>query len=55
MLHTFAVVAPEQELAATLRRRYAGLADRLSLYLPFSPGERDNFWRNLAAELQGAR
>jgi probable F420-dependent oxidoreductase len=55
MLHTFAVVAPEQELAATLRRRYAGLADRLSLYLPFSPGERDNFWRNLAAELQDAR
>ena len=55
MLHTFAVVAPEQELATTLRRRYAGLADRLSLYLPFSPGERDNFWRNLAAELQDAR
>jgi len=54
MLHTFAVVAPEDELAATLRRRYAGLADRLSLYLPFSPGERDNFWRNLAAELQDA-
>jgi probable F420-dependent oxidoreductase len=55
MLHTFAVVAPEDELAATLRRRYAGLADRLSLYLPFSPGERDGFWRNLAAELQDAR
>jgi probable F420-dependent oxidoreductase len=55
MLHTFAVVAPEGELAATLGRRYAGLADRLSLYLPFSPGERDNFWRNLAAELQDAR
>ena len=55
MLRTFAVVAPEDELAATLRRRYAGLADRLSLYLPFSPGERDNFWRNLAAELQDAR
>jgi probable F420-dependent oxidoreductase len=55
MLNTFAVVAPEQELAATLRRRYAGLADRLSLYLPFSPGERDGFWRNLAAELQDAR
>lgn len=54
MLHTFAVVASEDELAATLRRRYAGLADRLSLYLPFSPGERDNFWRNLAAELQDA-
>jgi probable F420-dependent oxidoreductase len=55
MLHTFAVVASEDELAATLRRRYAGLADRLSLYLPFTPGERDGFWRNLATELQDAR
>lgn len=52
MLHTFAVIAPPQELCARLRERYAGLADRLSLYLPFSPGERDDFWRGLAADLQ---
>jgi hypothetical protein len=24
-----------------------GLADRLALYLPFVPGERDDFWRRL--------
>lgn len=54
MLRTFAVVAPEQELGAALRERYAGLADRLSLYLPFSPGERDAFWRRLVEELRAA-
>lgn len=52
MLHTFAVVASHQDLGATLRRRYAGLADRLSLYLPFTPGERDEFWGRLAGEIR---
>ncbi len=52
MLHTFAVVADPRDLAAALRERYAGLAHRLSLYLPFQPGERDEFWRRLAQELR---
>jgi probable F420-dependent oxidoreductase len=49
MLETFAVVAPPSELAAALHERYDHLADRLNLYLPFYPGERDNFWRSLVA------
>ncbi len=52
MLKTFAVIAPPQELAAALRERYAGLADRLSLYMPFAPGVRDDFWRQLASDLR---
>lgn len=52
MLRTFAVVAGPDELAAALRVRYAGLASRLSLYLPFRPGERDAFWRRLVRELE---
>jgi probable F420-dependent oxidoreductase len=51
MLRTFAVVADRGELAAALRDRYHGLADRLTLYLPFRPGERDPFWKDLALGL----
>jgi probable F420-dependent oxidoreductase len=51
MLSTFAVVAPEKDLAEQLLRRYSGLADGLSLYLPYTPGSRDEFWRRLVAEM----
>mgnify|MGYP000518499152 CR=1 FL=1 len=44
MLATFAVVAPAEELRAALEQRYSGLADRLTPYMPFTPGERDAFW-----------
>jgi hypothetical protein len=50
MLGTFCVIAPEGELPAALRARYQHLADRLGLYLPFVPGERDDFWRTLVSE-----
>ena len=53
MLQTFAVVARPEELAGALRQRYHGLADRLTLYLPFRPGERDSFWKDLAIGLAG--
>ncbi len=45
MLETFAVVADPDDLASALLERYRGLADRLGLYIPFVPGERDDFWR----------
>lgn len=51
MLHTVAVVCDEDHLVAALRERYAGLADRLGLYLPFIPGQRDRLWTRLAQEL----
>jgi len=51
MLATFAVVAKPAELREALLERYVGLADRLALYLPFVPGERDEFWRGF---VQGA-
>lgn len=35
------------ELAAALKARYAGIADRITLYIPFRPGEKDDFWREL--------
>ena len=52
MLATFAVLAPEQDLPEALAERYAGSADRLGLYLPFTPGSRDAFWRRLIIRLR---
>jgi probable F420-dependent oxidoreductase len=53
MLGTFAVTAREEELAGALQARYAGLADRLALYIPFAPGERDAFWQLLVNKFAG--
>jgi probable F420-dependent oxidoreductase len=47
MLNTFAVVCPAGELPARLIERYGHLADRLGLYIPFVPGQRDAFWKSL--------
>jgi alkanesulfonate monooxygenase SsuD/methylene tetrahydromethanopterin reductase-like flavin-dependent oxidoreductase (luciferase family) len=52
MLDTLAVTAPLAELAAPLRERYRGLADRLTLYRSFVPGEADAAWQALAAALR---
>jgi probable F420-dependent oxidoreductase len=49
MLETFAVVCDEANLSSRLLERYQGLADRFGLYLPFFPGQRDEFWKNLVS------
>jgi probable F420-dependent oxidoreductase len=54
MLSTFAVVTTARDLGAALRQRYAGVADRLTLYAPFVPGERDRLWRDLIAEMHAS-
>ena len=52
ILATFAVVADSDALGAALKERYRGLADHLTLYLPFTPGERDAFWKKLLIDLK---
>jgi probable F420-dependent oxidoreductase len=47
MLATFTAVADPDDLPEALLGRYRGLADRLNLYLPFVPGQRDPFWQEL--------
>ena len=47
MLAAFAVDAAPDELGAVLRERYTGLIDRVTLYFPFVPGERDAFWQTV--------
>jgi probable F420-dependent oxidoreductase len=47
MLGAFAVEAAPGEVRDALEERYEGLIDRLALYEPFVPGERDEFWRRV--------
>jgi probable F420-dependent oxidoreductase len=48
MLNEFAIVTEENKLADELKKRYEGIADRLTLYTPFVPGEKDEWWKGLA-------
>ena len=50
MLEEFCLRTTTENLASDLKSRYAGLADRLTLYTPFVPGEKDEWWKGLAKE-----
>jgi hypothetical protein len=45
------VVCELSGLGRALQARYAGLADRLTPYLPFDPQGRGALWAQLAREL----
>jgi probable F420-dependent oxidoreductase len=57
MLNEFCLVTDDpssgsgQGLADGLKKRYDGIADRLTLYTPFVPGEKDEWWRGLSKEI----
>jgi len=53
MLSEFCLVTDESGLADGLRKRYNGIADRLTLYTPFVPGEKDERWKRLASKFKG--
>jgi len=50
MLETFCLVTEAESLPEKLKERYDGIADRLTLYTPFTPGEKDEFWKSLVKE-----
>jgi hypothetical protein len=52
VLHAFAVEAAPLEVGPALLERYRGVVDRVTLYQPFVPGERDAFWRELVHAIQ---
>jgi probable F420-dependent oxidoreductase len=52
MLGAFAVEATPDELGATLRERYTGLINRVTLYIPFVPDERDAFWQTVVESVR---
>jgi probable F420-dependent oxidoreductase len=51
MLESLATYASPAELGKKLTQKYHGLADRLTLYLPYQPGLKDAFWEQLTAEM----
>jgi probable F420-dependent oxidoreductase len=52
MLEAFAVVCEPEGLGSALLERYQGLVDRLALYLPYVPGQRDPMWNSLVRSLR---
>ena len=52
MLNEFCLVTSPEKLAPGLKKRYDRIADRLTLYSPFVPGERDGFWKGLAKQFR---
>ena len=44
MLQEFCLVTDKENLASELMKRYDGIANRLTLYSPFVPGEKDEWW-----------
>ncbi len=52
MLNEFCLVTEEAKLADELKKRYKEIADRLTLYTPFVPGERDEWWNGLAKQFK---
>jgi probable F420-dependent oxidoreductase len=48
MLEQFCLMTTPETMAEDLKKRYEGIADRLLLYTPFVPGEKDEFWKKLA-------
>ncbi len=52
MVAAFAVEAAPDEIGPALRERYEGLIDRVALYLPFVPGEREEFWRTVVESIK---
>lgn len=48
MLEQFVTFADSPaELPAALKKRYEGIVDRITVYTPFVPGEKDEFWREM--------
>jgi probable F420-dependent oxidoreductase len=52
ILNEFCLVTTPEKLVDELKTRYDGIADRLALYTPFVPGERDGFWKGIAHEFK---
>jgi probable F420-dependent oxidoreductase len=50
MLNEFCLLTDETSLADELKKRYNGIADRLTIYTPFVPGEKDEWWKHLARQ-----
>src|ERR1044071_2148550 len=50
ILNEFCLVTEADNLADGLKKRYKGIADRLTIYSPFVPGAKDEWWKELVGE-----
>ena len=48
LLNEFCLMTTQENLAEDLKKRFGGIADRITLYTPFVPGEKDEWWKNMA-------
>jgi probable F420-dependent oxidoreductase len=51
MLDAFAIESSPAQLGRALRQRWQGLLGRMFLYVPFVPGEQDEFWAALVQQV----
>jgi probable F420-dependent oxidoreductase len=47
MLNEFCLVSMPEKLAGELKKKFDGIADRLTLYTPFVPKEKDEWWSRI--------
>jgi probable F420-dependent oxidoreductase len=52
MLGAFAIEAAPDDIGSALKERYTGLINRVTLYIPFVPGERDEFWQTVVESVR---
>jgi len=52
MLEEFAVIGARDQVAGLLRRKYSGLVNRISLYLPFTAGTDEDWWQEVVRSVQ---
>jgi probable F420-dependent oxidoreductase len=50
ILNEFCVMTTTENLAKDLKARFDGIADRITLYTPFVPAEKDEWWQVLVKE-----
>ena len=47
VLEEFAVIGPRDRVGEMLKRKYDGVLDRISLYLPFTAGSDEDWWQDV--------
>lgn len=52
MLAEFAVIGPRDKIGELLKRKYAGVLERISLYMPYVPGRDDDWWADVIAKVR---
>lgn len=52
MLAEFAVITTRDKVGEMLKQKYEGLLDRISLYLPYTPGTDDEWWADVVANVR---